>query len=62
MKKLQRIICFPELKEIIGLGRARIYQLMEEGTFPKQIKISARAIGWKAKEIQNWIDAREQVK
>ena len=59
MNRLQRIIRFPELKEIIGLSRARIYQMMEEQTFPRQIKLSARAIGWREKDIEKWLEERE---
>lgn len=60
MKSL-KIIRFPELIELIGLSRARIYQLMADDLFPKQIKLSARAIGWKQEDIQKWLDEREVV-
>jgi prophage regulatory protein len=56
-----KIIRFPELIELIGLSRARIYQLMADDLFPKPIKLSVRAVGWKQADIQKWLDEREVV-
>lgn len=38
-----------------GLSRSTIYLRMKQGTFPKQISLGDRAIGWIEDEIEAWI-------
>ncbi len=45
-----------ELKQVIGLSKSTIYSKIELGEFPKQIKLSNRAVGWCSDEVQAWID------
>ncbi len=40
-----------------GLSRSTIYRMMNTGLFPKSVKISERAIGWRADEVDTWINA-----
>jgi prophage regulatory protein len=53
-----KILRLPAVKAATGLGRSAIYDGMDKGTFPKQRKIGARAVGWYASAVQQWIDAR----
>lgn len=49
------------LKEVIlrtGLSRSTIYKFMQEKSFPKQINLSARSVGWVEMEIEMWIQSR----
>jgi prophage regulatory protein len=39
-----------------GLGRARIYEQMHEGTFPRPIPLGVRARGWLEHEVDAWIE------
>ena len=41
-----------------GLSRSSIYFGIQEGTFPKQVKLGARAVGWLENEIETWLSAR----
>lgn len=41
-----------------GLSRSLIYQLISEDSFPKQISLSARRVGWDSEEIDKWMEAR----
>jgi prophage regulatory protein len=43
---------------IAGLSRTSIYNRIEEGTFPKQISLGERSVGWIKSEILEWIDSR----
>jgi prophage regulatory protein len=52
------IVRLPLVKKQIGLSRSTIYQLMNDGTFPKSVSLGPRAIGWLASEIDEWIEAR----
>lgn len=50
----RRIIRLPEVIEITRLSRTTIYRLINEGRFPKQVKLSVRASGWFEDEIAEW--------
>ena len=56
----ERLLRWPEVKQRVGLCRSRVYQLIEQGTFPKQIKLSERAAAWKESDISKWIEDRIQ--
>lgn len=52
-----RILRFKQVAALVGLGKSSIYRKVQEGTFPKPIKLgSARASGWISTEIYEWID------
>ena len=53
-----RIIKRPEVEIVTGLSRSSIYAKMEDGTFPKTIKLSKRSVGWLESEIQDWLNER----
>ena len=47
-----------KIKEITGLSRSSIYQMMDRGLFPRSINIGSRAIAWTDASIQDWIESR----
>ena len=53
---MQTILRLPSVKERTGLSRSTIYLLILKGTFPKQIKLGERAVGWIESDINEWID------
>jgi prophage regulatory protein len=53
-----QIIKLPSVINIAGLSRTSIYNRIEEGTFPKQISLGERSVGWIKSEILEWIDSR----
>ena len=56
-----RILRLPEVINRVGLKRAAIYLYVERGQFPKQISLSARAVGWVEHEVDAWVAARIEV-
>lgn len=52
------LIKLPEVKRRTTLSTSEIYRRLEAGTFPKQIKLGAKAVAWLEHEINSWIDAR----
>ena len=50
-----KILRRPQVQAQTGLKVSAIYQLMQEGEFPKSIKLSRRAVGWLSHEIDEWI-------
>ena len=47
-----------DVEKMCGLSRSSIYALIEQGKFPKQIKLSERAVGWISEEIQDFLKSR----
>ena len=42
-----------------GLSKASIYKFIKEGTFPAQVKLGIRSVGWHQKSIDDWIESRK---
>jgi prophage regulatory protein len=52
------ILRLPQVISEVGLSRSAIYQRITEDSFPKQINLGGRAVGWLASDIQAWIKSR----
>ena len=53
---MQHFIKLPAVKERTSLSRSTIYAKISKGTFPKQIKLGERAVGWLESDINDWIN------
>ena len=47
-----------EVARLTGFSVSTLYRLAKAGDFPKPVKIGARASGWIAGEVSEWIEAR----
>lgn len=54
----RRILRRLDVEQKTGLKRAFIYVLMGQGKFPKSVRLGARAVGWDAMEVDQWIADR----
>lgn len=61
MTETDRILRFHEVSRLTGLGRTSIYQGIRDGEFPKPVKLTKHAVGWRFSEISAWIASREPV-
>lgn len=50
-----RIIRRHDVEDLTGLSRSTIYLKISRGEFPKPIALGARAVGWVAAEIEDWL-------
>ena len=67
-KTKPRLIRLPEVLSRTGYGRTSIYRKMDEGTFPKNLKLGGPikdptqfdcgAIAWIEDEVEQWIESR----
>ena len=48
----------PAVKQLLGLSRTRIFELIAEEKFPPPIKIGDRAIAWLEDDLKRWQEAR----
>ena len=49
-----RLLRRPEVETLTGLSRARIYEKMTAGEFPRPVKTGIRAVAWVESEIESW--------
>lgn len=52
------ILRLPQVKTRVGLSRSSIYLAISQGSFPKPVKLGARAVGWLEVEIDAWLSTR----
>jgi prophage regulatory protein len=53
-----RIIRIRDVIALTGLSRSAIYAAVKAGTFPRQVKLSARSSGWVRGEVVGWMKER----
>ena len=68
MKPKHRFIRLNEVLSRTGYGRTTIYRKMEDGSFPRSVKLGgppidpnvfdSRAIAWIEDEVEQWIESR----
>lgn len=51
----ERILRINTVLDRTGLSRATLYRKINDGTFPKQIKLSTRCAGWRESAINAWL-------
>ncbi|MBO9657781.1 MAG: AlpA family transcriptional regulator [Chitinophagaceae bacterium] len=56
---MHKIIRLPEVMRTTGLARSTIYKKITEKTFPNQIPLGPKSVGWLETDIQKWI--QEQI-
>jgi prophage regulatory protein len=52
-----RILRLKTVLDRTGLSRSTLYRKIERGTFPVQIQISERCIGWRESDIERWLSS-----
>jgi len=55
---MTRFIRRPAVESRTGLSRSTIYLLMQNGQFPKPVRIGGRAVAWPEADIEAWLNAR----
>jgi len=59
-----QILKLDQVSDVTGLGKTTIYEYLKptsrqyDPTFPCQIKVGARSVGWDEAEIQAWLESR----
>ena len=51
-----RILRRTEVQFMTGLATSTLYAMMEKGEFPKPIKLGRRAVGWRERDIMDWVE------
>lgn len=55
---VERHLRLPAVMDATGLSRSTIYDKMKDGSFPRPINVSARAVAWPESIIAAWLAER----
>lgn len=55
-----KLLKIDEVCALTRLGKTKIYQLIKEDRFPKQLYKGSKPVVWLEKEINEWINARAE--
>ena len=55
-----RFLRLPDVMATTGLGRSTLYRMIAEQSFPSQVRLTARCIGWWEADIARWLDDRRR--
>ena len=50
-----RIVRINTVLDRTGLSRSTLYRKVQDGSFPKQIKLSQRCAGWRESAVNAWL-------
>ena len=57
---IKRVLRLKEVRHKTGLGRSTIYRWMDEGKFPKPVRLGARSVAWIEHEVDEWLMSRSK--
>ncbi len=49
----------PDVERITGLSRSTLYAWMKAGDFPQPVKLGARLVAWRERDVAEWLETRE---
>jgi prophage regulatory protein len=50
-----RILRLNAVLDLTGLSRSTLYRKMDLGTFPRNVRISTRCVGWRQSDVAEWL-------
>ena len=53
-----RLLRRRQVEEITSISRSSIYRLMQEGEFPRPVRIGPAAVRWRASDLTAWLESR----
>jgi prophage regulatory protein len=53
-----KILRFPQLREIIPVTNVTLWRWEKAGKFPKRVQLGGNSAGWLEKEVNEWIEQR----
>lgn len=50
----------PQVLAWTGLGRSTIYRMVAHESFPRPVRLSAGAVGWRRRDVETWGQERDK--
>ena len=60
MTMRDRLLRRRQVEEITGMSRSSIYRLMQDGEFPRPVKVGCAAVRWRESDITGWLESRPE--
>jgi len=54
MDQPDRILRLNAVLDLTGLSRSTLYRKLADGSFPRQVQLSTRCVGWRSSAIAEW--------
>ena len=55
-----KLLTEPELRAILSISRSSVHRLARAGVLPRGIRIGKRGIRWRLRDIERWLETREE--
>jgi len=57
---MEKLLRPKQVQDILGISEATLYRRMKAPDFPSKVRISKQAIGFKASEVEAFIEANQE--
>ena len=54
-QEADRLLSLPEVLELTGVGKTKVYMDVKRGIFPAPVKVGVKSVRWRASELQEWM-------
>lgn len=54
-----KFLRLPQVLDKIGVKRSTLYSWIQAGQFPPPVQLGARAVGWWAHSVDEWMNSRQ---
>ncbi|EGR3003016.1 transcriptional regulator [Vibrio parahaemolyticus] len=54
-----KLIRQSELAMLLGVSSTTLWRMRQDDSFPKPVSIRSRLIGWRIRDIENWLEANK---
>ena len=54
----RRLMRRDEVLHVCGISRSTLHEMVADGTFPRPVRINARAVGWRVADVIAWLESR----
>lgn len=58
---MDRLMALGEVEHVTSLKKSQIYAMMNEGQFPRSVRVTGRRIAWRASTIQEFVESRSMI-
>ncbi|AOJ70296.1 phage transcriptional regulator AlpA [Burkholderia pseudomallei] len=48
--------------DTVGVKKTTLYRWIREGKFPAPVQLGARSVGWRATDVQQWVESRQSTR
>ena len=48
----------PQVLDVCGFGASTLWRSIRRGEFPRPLRLTQRAVGWRIRDIRAWLESR----